>query len=87
MYCLPFGEHNADEYRATCQSFLTTVKQCQPELLQKAKIHLVLHLVDNMVDFGPCNCFNTERYIHEYKLWSNRLTLFILYCTLYFCQV
>ena len=27
------------------------------------KIHLLLHLIDNMVDFGPTSSFNTERYI------------------------
>jgi len=47
-----------------------TVKDCQPELLQKVKIHLLLHLVDNMLDFGPCSSFNTERsdteYTHDY---------------------
>lgn len=44
-----------------CQEFLQTVKDRQPELLQKTKVHLILHLVENMMDFGPTAGFNTER--------------------------
>lgn len=33
------------------------------ELLQKSKVHLLLHLVECMMEFGPTAAFNTERYI------------------------
>jgi len=69
-YVLPFSVDKVEEYRSVCQDFVDTVKDCQPELLQKVKIHLLLHLVDNMLDFGPCSSFNTERsdtkYTHDY---------------------
>lgn len=32
-----------------------------PELLQKQKFHMLLHLQDDMLNFGPPIGFNTER--------------------------
>ena len=37
------------------------VKRCFPELMNKRKIHYLLHLVDNMSEFGPCSAFAAER--------------------------
>ena len=31
-------------------------------MLQKVKVHLLLHLPDNLMDFGPPANYNTERY-------------------------
>ena len=42
--------------------FVASVKEHSPDLLAKVKIHLLLHLSDNMSDFGPTSAFNTERY-------------------------
>ena len=36
-----------------------------PELLQKQKTHLALHLVDSMIKFGPCSAFSAERYVYR----------------------
>ena len=52
------------------------MKENKPELLQKAKIHLILYLVRCMVEFGPCSGFNTERevcvlYVHLEYLYSD----------------
>ena len=33
-----------------------------PVLGKKLKIHLILHLSDNIIEFGPTSSFNTERY-------------------------
>lgn len=44
-----------------CQEFVDSAKKYCSELLQKVKVHLLLHLVDCMVDFGPCAAYNTER--------------------------
>ncbi|XP_019859712.1 PREDICTED: uncharacterized protein LOC109587945 [Amphimedon queenslandica] len=33
-----------------------------PSYAKRLKTHLVLHLVDNILDFGPTQCYNTERY-------------------------
>ena len=60
-YCLPFSVDKVAEYKAICQGFVDAVKEYQPDFLRKVKIHMLLHLVDNMLDFGPCSAFNTER--------------------------
>lgn len=57
-YCI---ESKEDEYRRICKNFVDAVKQNFPELIKKLKIHLFLHLTDNMMDFGPTSSFNTER--------------------------
>ncbi len=38
-----------------------------PEVSKKLKIHLFLHLTDNMMDFGPTSSFNTERLVCRKK--------------------
>ena len=43
-----------------CQDFVHEVGECFPDL-KKVKIHLFLHLVDDMIEFGPTSAFNTER--------------------------
>ena len=40
-------------------------KKCFPEQLKKLKVHLILHLVDDMKEFGPTASFNTERYVQK----------------------
>ena len=44
------------------KEFLTLAKEHMPSLLQKPKMHLLLHLSSNMTDFGPASYFNTERF-------------------------
>ncbi len=60
-YCMPFSEDMSTEYQTTCEEFLKIVKSNDPSLLNKVKIHLLLHLVDCMKEFGPSSSFNTER--------------------------
>ena len=52
-----------DEWSSVCTQFVDTVSQCQPDMLRKQKVHMVLHLVDCMEEFGPTSSFNSERYI------------------------
>ena len=35
-----------------------------PEYSKRLKTHLILHLVDSIVSFGPTQCYNTERYVN-----------------------
>ena len=56
-YCVPFEWEAAK----TC-IFVEAVAQHFPEHSQRVMVHLLLHLVDNMLDFGCYSCFNTERY-------------------------
>ena len=62
-YCQPFHYNKQEEFQQICQDFVNTVKENSPELLKKLKIHLILHLVQSMCDFGPTSAFNTERFI------------------------
>lgn len=61
VYCKTFSTADLPNYRHLCQSFVEAVKVGCPELLKKPKIHLILHLPDNMQDFGPPSAYNTER--------------------------
>lgn len=61
-YSGSFQTELTDGYKETCHSFVEGIKECYPALLQKLKVHLLLHLVDCMVQYGPAVCFNTERY-------------------------
>ncbi len=60
-YCDLSVESRESEYQRVCKEFVDAVKQHFPELSKKLKIHLFLHLTDNMMDFGPTSSFNTER--------------------------
>ena len=46
-----------------CCEFVTSVSEYDSSLLAKPKFHLLMHLSENMTDFGPTSCFNTERYM------------------------
>ena len=47
-----------------CKDFVAATYAFKPELLQKPKFHLLLHLPQSMEDFGPAMAFNTERYMN-----------------------
>ena len=49
------------ETHRICVKFVQAVKDNTPELLKKVKVHLILHLAQNMLDFEPTSSFNTER--------------------------
>ena len=36
-----------------CVKFVSSVEKAFPELTKKPKIHLLLHLVESLQDFGP----------------------------------
>ena len=60
-YCQLFKLGKEEEYQSICEAFVQSIKEHSPELQKKAKIHLLLHLTENMFDFGPTSAFNTER--------------------------
>jgi hypothetical protein len=41
--------------------FAETVQRTYPELAKKAKLHVLLHVVDDIENLGPANGFCTER--------------------------
>ena len=60
-YCEYFLLDDKEECTKICQEFVREVGEWFPDLKKKVKIHLFLHLVDNMIEFGPTSAFNTER--------------------------
>lgn len=51
------------QYRQKVEEFVQCVRAVAPEMLHKVKVHLLLHLPDNLLDFGPAANYNTERYV------------------------
>ena len=61
-YCIPFHKDGKENVLKTCSDFVAAVKWFNPAFLQKPKIHLLLHLAEDMVCFGPTAAFSAERY-------------------------
>ena len=61
-YCDYFEKANASKCLDACKAFVKEIYTHYPEFGRKIKIHLLLHLVDSMLEFGPTSGFNTERY-------------------------
>lgn len=61
-YCDFFSPSLCDEWQMHCHAFVDAVKENMPNLLDKPKTHLILHLVECMHDFGPSSAFCDERY-------------------------
>ena len=60
-YCLPLTSDDLDQFREICKMFVQSTQLYMPEFKSRLKVHLILHLVDCMEEFGPPSCFNTER--------------------------
>ena len=63
-YCQYYSPIKRAEWEAICQEFVRSIYQVFPSFTSKPKIHLILHLVECMEEFGPTAAFNTERYAH-----------------------
>ena len=53
-----------DEVESRCQDLIKHVKALDDSFLTRPKFHLLLHLADNVREFGPTSAYNTEKYIH-----------------------
>jgi len=53
---------DCNQYSHITEGFVACVAAVAPEMLRKVKIHLLLHLPDNLLEFGPPANYNTERY-------------------------
>ena len=60
-YCDSSVQADYTHYKSICKHFVDLVGQYYPNFMKKPKFHLLLHLADNIVDFGPPSTFNTER--------------------------
>ncbi|KAL5509735.1 hypothetical protein EMCRGX_G005154 [Ephydatia muelleri] len=50
-----------DAYQGTCDAFVQAIKEHNPSMLKKKKVHLVLYLPAALREFGPTSAYNTER--------------------------
>eukprot|EP00731_Ephydatia_muelleri_P003526 Em0001g3526a len=58
-------------YKTVCQNFVTAIETHLPEWKTKLKVHLVLHLPDDMLMYGPTAAFNTERHAPSKDIANN----------------
>ncbi len=82
-YCGKFEAERVVQCQRICVEFVQAVQITFPEMLQKPKIHLLLHLIDSMRDFGPASGFNTERFV---TLSNTAKEHYDYACGLYFCR-
>ena len=60
------------EWTSICKDFVDNVRH--PDLkLKKQSVHLMLHLVQCMEEFGPTCSFNTEMYVYVCSAYDNNL--------------
>jgi hypothetical protein len=71
-YCVPFSVKDVTQWKSVCSEFVATTAEYMPSYSKRLKTHLILHLVDNIVEFGPTQSFNTERYESYNSLVRNR---------------
>ena len=60
-YCDFFKGEDYSQCKSVCETFVKELYYAYPEFQKKVKIHLMLHLTDCMLGFGPTCGFNTER--------------------------
>ena len=68
-YCLPLNKDGTciTSFRDVCKTFVDMASIYMPEYAKRLKVHILLHLVDNMEEFGPTSLFNTERFYYFCK--------------------
>eukprot|EP00731_Ephydatia_muelleri_P009853 Em0005g439a len=78
VYCDEFEPQKIELYRDVCHRFARAIDCYSVTWRKKLKIHLILHLPDSMLRFGPASSFNTERcesynsVIRSRNVYSNR---------------
>jgi hypothetical protein len=60
-YSTGFDKRNSEAANQLFSSLNNAIRRTYPEFSAKAKIHLLLHLVDDIENLGPTNGFCTER--------------------------
>jgi hypothetical protein len=60
-----YDTRHYEKIMATTTKFMESLENVHPEMMRKPKLHTLLHLVDDMSDFGPAVGFNTERSVHK----------------------
>ena len=52
------------ELKAQCYDFVSKATTVFPKLKHKPKIHLFLHLIECLEDFGPTSSYSAERFVY-----------------------
>ena len=53
--------NDAQQWKDICCDFVQCAVSYMPAYAKRLKTHLILHLVDHIVKFGPTQGYNTER--------------------------
>ena len=64
-YCEWLTPKTAEKADSVLKQFLIKAKAYDPKLMDKQKMHLLLHLPENIMLYGPSFSFNTERFEHS----------------------
>ncbi|XP_070549617.1 uncharacterized protein [Ptychodera flava] len=59
--CLLIDELHVSEMKGLVHNLVRQIRTLFPSSLNKPKVHMLLHLVDDIMDYGPCDCTDTER--------------------------
>lgn len=51
-----------NEIAKLSREFISLISDYSPEFSKRLKVHILLHLADDIRNFGPASLFNTERY-------------------------
>ena len=62
LYCLNLTRSVINEISRLARTFVELITHYSPEYSKRLKIHILLHLADDLRQFGPQKVFNTERY-------------------------
>jgi hypothetical protein len=55
-YCVSFSPNEEEQWRTVCNDFVKATSEYMPAYSKRLKTHLILHLVDSIIDFGPTQC-------------------------------
>ena len=66
MFAIAYGSEvdneDMDNIGNLAEQMIECISEIHPEFMQKPKFHMLLHLKEDMVNYGPPIGFCTERY-------------------------
>eukprot|EP00731_Ephydatia_muelleri_P006511 Em0003g759a len=77
-YAKSYNRHLKEQWKSVCQNFIDSVKVHFPNLLRRPKMHLILHLIECLEQYGPTSAFSAERCesfnsdVRAQNIYSNR---------------
>eukprot|EP00731_Ephydatia_muelleri_P012809 Em0007g119a len=77
-YAKSYNRHLKEQWKSVCQNFIDSIKVHFPNLLRRPKMHLILHLIECLEQYGPTSAFSAERCesfnsdVRAQNIYSNR---------------